>query len=39
MRPPIDIKIKGPHLEPIQHIGEHLEEVLKNVPGTRYATF
>jgi Cu(I)/Ag(I) efflux system membrane protein CusA/SilA len=35
IRTPIGIKIKGPKLEPIQQIGEHIEEVLKNVPGTR----
>jgi Cu(I)/Ag(I) efflux system membrane protein CusA/SilA len=35
IRTPIGIKIKGPKLEPIQHIGEHIEEALKHVPGTR----
>jgi Cu(I)/Ag(I) efflux system membrane protein CusA/SilA len=35
IRTPIGIKIKGPDLEPIQQIGEQIEEVLKNVPGTR----
>src|SRR5215468_7180714 len=35
IRTPIGIKIKGPKLEPIQQIGEHIEEALKHVPGTR----
>src|SRR5215468_7482801 len=35
IRTSIGIKIKGPKLEPIQQIGEHIEEVLKHVPGTR----
>jgi Cu(I)/Ag(I) efflux system membrane protein CusA/SilA len=35
IRTPVGIKIKGPQLEPIQQIGEHIEEALKNVPGTR----
>jgi copper/silver efflux system protein len=35
IRTPIGIKIKGPNLEPIQQIGEAIEGVLKDVPGTR----
>src|SRR5262249_32270835 len=35
IRTPIGIKIKGPTLEPIERIGENIEEVLKNVSGTR----
>jgi copper/silver efflux system protein len=35
IRTPIGIKIKGPALEPIQQIGEQIEEVLKDVPETR----
>ncbi len=35
IRTPVGIKVLGPKLEEIQRIGEHLEMVLKNVPGTR----
>jgi Cu(I)/Ag(I) efflux system membrane protein CusA/SilA len=35
VRTPIGIKILGPDLETIQHVGEHLESVLREIPGTR----
>ncbi len=35
IRTPVGIKVLGPKLEEIQRIGEHLETVLKDVPGTR----
>jgi Cu(I)/Ag(I) efflux system membrane protein CusA/SilA len=35
IRTPVGIKVLGPKLEEIQRIGEHLEMVLKDVPGTR----
>jgi copper/silver efflux system protein len=35
VRTPIGIKILGPDLTTIQHIGEELEGVLRDVPGTR----
>ena len=35
IRTPVGIKVLGPKLEEIQRIGEHLETVLKGVPGTR----
>ena len=35
IRTPVGIKVLGPKLEEIQRIGEHLESVLKDVPGTR----
>lgn len=35
IRTPVGIKIFGPDLKQIEKIGEHLEMVLKNVPGTR----
>ncbi len=35
IRTPVGIKVLGPKLEEIQKIGEHLEMVLKDVPGTR----
>ena len=34
IRSPVGIKIFGPDLESIQSIGEHLESVLRRVPGT-----
>ncbi|HMZ56950.1 MAG TPA: CusA/CzcA family heavy metal efflux RND transporter, partial [Nitrospira sp.] len=35
IRTPVGIKIFGPDLKQIEKIGEHLEMVLKDVPGTR----
>jgi Cu(I)/Ag(I) efflux system membrane protein CusA/SilA len=35
VRTPVGIKIFGPDLKQIEQIGEHLEMVLKEVPGTR----
>lgn len=35
VRTPVGIKIFGPDLQEIEKIGEHLEMVLKEVPGTR----
>lgn len=35
IRTPIGIKIFGPDLEQIQKLGEHLESVIRAVPGTR----
>ena len=35
VRTPVGIKIFGPDLKLIEQIGEHLEMVLKDVPGTR----
>jgi copper/silver efflux system protein len=35
IRTPVGIKVLGPKLEEIQRIGEHLETILKDVPGTR----
>ena len=35
IRTPVGIKIFGPDLKQIEQIGEHLEMVLKEVPGTR----
>ena len=35
IRTPVGIKIFGPDLKQIEQIGEHLEMVLKDVPGTR----
>jgi Cu(I)/Ag(I) efflux system membrane protein CusA/SilA len=35
VRTPVGIKIFGPDLKQIERIGEHLEMVLKEVPGTR----
>ncbi len=35
IRTPVGIKIFGPDLKQIEQIGEHLERVLKEVPGTR----
>jgi Cu(I)/Ag(I) efflux system membrane protein CusA/SilA len=35
VRTPIGIKILGPDLSVIQHIGENLEAILRGVPGTR----
>ncbi|MBX3026770.1 efflux RND transporter permease subunit [bacterium] len=35
VRTPIGIKILGPDLAVIQHIGEELEAILRGVPGTR----
>ena len=35
IRTPVGIKIFGPDLKEIEKIGEHLEMVLKDVPGTR----
>jgi Cu(I)/Ag(I) efflux system membrane protein CusA/SilA len=35
IRTPVGIKVLGPKLDEIQRIGEHLESVLKDVPGTR----
>jgi Cu(I)/Ag(I) efflux system membrane protein CusA/SilA len=37
VRTPVGIKIFGPDLRQIEQIGEHLEMVLKEVPGTRSA--
>ena len=34
IRTPVGIKIFGPDLGQIERIGEHLEHILKNVPGT-----
>jgi Cu(I)/Ag(I) efflux system membrane protein CusA/SilA len=36
VRTPIGIKILGPDLKVIQHIGENLEGILREVPGTRH---
>ncbi|RMG55022.1 MAG: efflux RND transporter permease subunit [Acidobacteria bacterium] len=35
IRTPIGIKVLGPDLQVIQQIGQHIEQVLKDVPGTR----
>jgi Cu(I)/Ag(I) efflux system membrane protein CusA/SilA len=35
VRTPIGIKVLGPDLKTIQKIGEELESVLREVPGTR----
>jgi Cu(I)/Ag(I) efflux system membrane protein CusA/SilA len=35
IRTPIGIKIMGADLEKVQQLGEHIEMVLKNVPGTK----
>jgi len=35
IRTPIGIKVLGPKLEPIQEIGQQIEQALKDVPGTR----
>jgi Cu(I)/Ag(I) efflux system membrane protein CusA/SilA len=35
IRTPVGIKIFGPDLKQIEQLGEHLEMVLKEVPGTR----
>ena len=35
IRTPVGIKVFGPDLKQIEQIGEHLEMVLKEVPGTR----
>jgi len=35
IRTPVGIKIFGPDLKEIEKLGEHLEMVLKDVPGTR----
>jgi Cu(I)/Ag(I) efflux system membrane protein CusA/SilA len=35
VRTPIGIKVLGPDLAVVQQIGEHLEGVLRDVPGTR----
>ncbi|MGZ9189430.1 MAG: efflux RND transporter permease subunit [Nitrospira sp.] len=35
VRTPVGIKVFGPDLKQIEQIGEHLERVLKEVPGTR----
>ncbi len=34
VRTPVGIKVLGPNLDKIQEIGQHLEMVLKDVPGT-----
>ena len=35
VRTPIGIKVMGPALTVVQQIGEHLESVLRDIPGTR----
>ena len=35
IRTPVGIKVFGPDIKQIEQIGEHLERVLKDVPGTR----
>jgi Cu(I)/Ag(I) efflux system membrane protein CusA/SilA len=35
IKTPVGIKIFGPDLDVIQGVGEHIEQILKNVPGTR----
>jgi len=35
IRTPIGIKVMGPDLSQIQHIGQQLEEILRATPGTR----
>ena len=35
VRTPIGIKIMGADLEKVQQLGEHIEMVIKNVPGTK----
>jgi Cu(I)/Ag(I) efflux system membrane protein CusA/SilA len=35
VRTPIGIKVMGPDLTVVQQIGEHLESVLRDIPGTR----
>ena len=35
VRTPVGIKIFGPDLKEIEKIGEHIEMVLEDVPGTR----
>lgn len=37
IRTPIGIKVLGPDIKTIQHIGEQIEKVLKDIPGTRNA--
>lgn len=34
IKTPVGIKIAGPKLETIQNIGQHLEGILKDIPGT-----
>ncbi|GGI90735.1 efflux RND transporter permease subunit [Legionella impletisoli] len=34
IKTPVGIKISGPSLDELQKIGENLEQILKNVPGT-----
>ncbi len=35
VRTPIGVKILGPDLKTLQHLGEQLESILREVPGTR----
>ncbi|MFN7965149.1 MAG: efflux RND transporter permease subunit [Acidobacteriota bacterium] len=35
VRTPVGIKVLGSNLQEIQSVGEHLEQILKTVPGTR----
>jgi Cu(I)/Ag(I) efflux system membrane protein CusA/SilA len=35
VRTPVGIKVMGPDVREIEHIGEKLEQTLRNVPGTR----
>jgi len=35
VRTPIGIKVFGPNLEEIQRVGEHLEAIMREIPGTR----
>ena len=37
IKSPVGVKIAGPDLKVIEHIGEQVETVLKSVPGTRSA--
>jgi len=39
IRTPVGIKVMGPSLETIEDIGQQVEHVLQNVPGTRSAFF
>ena len=35
IRTPLGIKIKGPQLDVIQRVGQQIEQVMKDLPGTR----
>jgi len=35
VRTPVGVKIYGPNLDTLQRLGEHVEQILQDVPGTR----